>query len=140
MSTAPTTLNGRIIGQAERSTRAVLDRLLARTGTPFEQWVALNLTGTESLTRDTLVAKMAAGLRTDPRAVASVVDEAVQAGLLAGDIALTAQGRRRFEEISAGIQALTARLYGGLTDEELTTAGRVLLLLTDRANAELAAA
>ncbi|MEV0134665.1 hypothetical protein AB0H83_40165 [Dactylosporangium sp. NPDC050688] len=140
MSTAPTTLNGRIIGEAERSTRAVLELLLARTSTSFEQWVALNLTGTESVTRDALVARMASGLRADPATVAAVVDAAVRAGLLTGDIALTAEGRRRFEDIRAGIDAITARLYGGLSEEELATAGRVLLLVTDRAKTELAAA
>ena len=37
------TLNGRDIGQAEHATRAVLDRLLARTGTQFHGWVIINL-------------------------------------------------------------------------------------------------
>ena len=36
-------LNGQDIGQAEHATRAVLDRLLARTGTQFRGWVILNL-------------------------------------------------------------------------------------------------
>ena len=132
------TLNGRVIGQAERATRAVLDRLLARSGTPFEQWVAVNLTATEAPTRDGLVARLAAGLRTD--AAADIVTDAERAGLLTGDITLTAAGRERYEQISAAIDGLTGRLYGGLTAEELDVAGRVLLQVTDRANAELAAA
>ena len=43
MTKAPT-LNGQVIGQAERATRAVLEVLLADTDTPFTQWVAINLT------------------------------------------------------------------------------------------------
>ncbi|MET7418213.1 hypothetical protein [Dactylosporangium sp. NPDC005555] len=127
-----TTLNGRILGQAERATRAVLDRLLERSGTTFEQWVAINLTAAESLTRAELVARMATGLRADPSLVAAVVEDAA---LFTGDITLTALGRERHDAISAGIDEITAALYGGLTPEELDVAGRVLLQVTDRANA-----
>ena len=35
-------LNGQDIGQAEHATRAVLDRLLARTGIQFHSWVIIN--------------------------------------------------------------------------------------------------
>jgi hypothetical protein len=35
------TLNPRVIGQAESAHRSILDRILARTGTTFPQWVAL---------------------------------------------------------------------------------------------------
>ncbi|MFF5230952.1 hypothetical protein [Dactylosporangium sp. NPDC000521] len=132
-----TTLNGRILGQAERATRAVLDRLLTRAGIPFEQWVAVNLTATGSLTRDELLAQMSAGLRTDPTAH---VDAAERAGLLTGDISLTALGRARHEEITAGISRITTELYGDVPPEELEIAGRVLLRVTERANAALAAA
>ncbi|MEV4130672.1 hypothetical protein AB0J72_00715 [Dactylosporangium sp. NPDC049742] len=127
-----TTLNGRILGQAERATRAVLDRLLARSGTTFEQWVAVNLTAAGPLTRAELLAQMSAGLRTDP---AAHVDAAFGAGLLTGDVALTDLGRSRYEEISAGIKALTVQIYGDLSPEDLDTAGRVLLQVTERANA-----
>ncbi|MEU0553836.1 hypothetical protein [Dactylosporangium sp. NPDC006015] len=132
-----TTLNGRILGQAERATRAVLDRLLARSGTTFEQWVAVNLTAAGPLTRDELLAQMSAGLRTDP---AGHVDAAFAAGLLTGDVALTDLGRSRYEEISAGINAIAGQIYGDLSPEDLDTAGRVLLQVTARANAALAAA
>ena len=44
MTTTPT-LNGQDIGQAESAVRALLNRLLARTGTQFHGWVILNLLG-----------------------------------------------------------------------------------------------
>ncbi|MEO8267648.1 MAG: hypothetical protein ABI706_19265 [Ilumatobacteraceae bacterium] len=50
--TQPATLNGQVIGQAERTTRAVLEVLLAETDTAFTNWVALNLVGTVRLTAD----------------------------------------------------------------------------------------
>ncbi len=41
--TAPPTLNGQHIGEAEHAIRAVLERLLAEAGTTFHQWVALRV-------------------------------------------------------------------------------------------------
>jgi hypothetical protein len=126
-----TPLNGQIIGQAERTTRAVLDRLLATTGTSFEQWVALNLSAAGTL--DTL----AAGLRIDPAGAAAIVAGLTDAGLLTAAGSLTPAGRARHDEISAGIAGITERLYGGLPAADLATAGRVLTTITDRARAEL---
>jgi hypothetical protein len=58
------TLNGQLIGQAERVTRALLDRLLADTGITFTQWVALNVTATAD--PDDLENQVAGGLRIAP--------------------------------------------------------------------------
>ena len=52
MTTTPT-LNGRIIGQAERATRALLENLLATTGIGFQPWVALTNLATASSARST---------------------------------------------------------------------------------------
>lgn len=133
-------LNGQIIGQAERATRAIFERLLAKRGTPFEQWVAINLTATDPGTLDTLVARMADGLKTGPASVAAVVDDAVRSGLLTGTGALTAAGRALFDDISAELSELTGRLYGDLPADDVETAGRVLVEVTARANASLAVA
>jgi hypothetical protein len=66
MPTAPV-LNGQIIGQAERSTRALLDRLLADHDLTFVPWVALNLLNTIGpLAEDDLVERAITGLRTPP--------------------------------------------------------------------------
>jgi DNA-binding MarR family transcriptional regulator len=144
MSTAVPTLNGQVLGQAERASRAVLDRLLARVDTTFDQWVVLNLTGTTEPPpgRDQLVARMATGLRIAPATVQSTVDGLVAAGMLVDGaaMALTDQGRARFDTLRAELAEVTARLYGDLPAEDLATAGRVLTIVTERANAELAAA
>jgi DNA-binding MarR family transcriptional regulator len=136
-----TTLNGQIIGQAERSTRAVLDRLLATTGTTFDQWVAINLAATTAPAGpDELAAGLTTGLQLDPAAAAAVIRDLAAAGLLSPQAALTPAGRRRHQEISAGIAAITERLYGGLPADELATAGRVLATVTERARDELRSA
>jgi hypothetical protein len=59
----------------------------------------------------------------------------VQAG---GPLTLTEQGRGRYGQIRRAIDELTARLFDFPADE-LATAGRVLSIVTTRANAELAA-
>lgn len=128
------TLNGQVIGQAERATRAVLDRLLERVDTPFEQWVALNLTATSGPLDP---AELAGRLRIPPGSAAGALSALTTAGLLAADGTLTAAGRDRHAEITTGLTAITARLYGDLPAADLAVAGRVLTTVTARATAEL---
>lgn len=135
------TLNGRIIGQTERATRAVLDRLLAQYGLPFETSVALNLLdaagGSEGA--DDLIARMLDGLRIPEIDVWAAVDDARRRGLIAGTdrLTLTDAGRAQFDAIQAGIAGITERLYGDLPTADLEVAARVLLTITDRARTEL---
>jgi hypothetical protein len=131
-----TPLNGQIIGQAERHTRAVLNRLLADTGTSFEQWVAVNLAATAG--PSDLASSLAAGLRLDPLRAGAVISSLVEDGLLTADGTLTPLGNQRFQEISTGIAGITQRLYGDLPADDLIVAGRILTTITDRARAELA--
>jgi DNA-binding MarR family transcriptional regulator len=135
MSSTPT-LNGQLIGQAERVTRAVLDRLLAGAGTTFTQWVALNLTATAN--PHDLEAQLVDGLRVEPAEARSAIAGLVDQGLLTREGGLTAAGRERFDEISAGIAGIGERLYAGLPADDLATAGRVLTAVISRARSELA--
>lgn len=128
-------LNGQVIGQAERATRAVLDRLLDRVGTPFEQWVALNLTTTSG---PLPAAALATRLRIPLTEATAALSALAADGLLAADGTLTAAGRDRHAEITAGLAVITDRLYGDLPADDLAVAGRVLTLITARAAAELA--
>jgi hypothetical protein len=86
MPPAPT-LTGRDLGQAERATRAVLERLLAEHGVTFLQSVALNLladAGSVLLERDGLVRQMTGSLKIDETPVLAAVDELVRLGLVTG--------------------------------------------------------
>jgi hypothetical protein len=127
-------LNGQVIGQAERATRAVLDRLLARYDTPFEQWVALNLTAGSG---PVPAGELAARLRIPPEDGAAALAALTADGLLTGAGELTAAGRDRHAEITAGLTEITDRLYGDLPADDLAVAGRVLTVITARASAEL---
>jgi hypothetical protein len=44
-----------------------------------------------------------------------------------------------YETTSAETAPITARIYAGISTEDLAAAGRVLTLITERADAELAA-
>src|SRR5690242_6724369 len=124
------TLNGAVLAGAERATRAVLDRLLARTGTSFHQYLALNLTTAQGGTveRDRLVDRMVGGLKLEPAAIRADLDGAERAGLLrteAGVTSLTDAGRDRFAQITAATTEVTDRLYADLPAEDLAVAGRM---------------
>ena len=144
------TLNGQDIGQAERATRAVLDRLLARTGTQFHGWVIINLlaAGDGALGEDELTGRVTHGLKIGEDAVHAAAAELAWQGLISREpaaggepqVALTAAGTARFEQIQDGIGQVTQRLYGGLPESDLAIAHRVLATVTERANAELASA
>ena len=143
-------LNGQDIGQAEHATRAVLDRLLARTGTQFRGWVILNLlaAGGGQLGEDELTGRITHGLKIGEDAVHAAAAGLAWQGLISREpgagggtqIALTPAGTARVEQIQRGIGQVTQRLYGGLPETDLAIAHRVLVTVTERANAELAGA
>ena len=138
--TQAATLNGQVIGQAERATRAVLEVLLAETGTAFTNWVALNLVVTHAdMTTDSLVEQLVTGLRITDSEARTSIDDLVRTTLLtaSGTVRLTAAGRARYQRISDGIAEITRRLYHDLPHDDLVAARRVLETLTERARAEL---
>ncbi|MGI5403511.1 MarR family winged helix-turn-helix transcriptional regulator [Streptomyces sp. CA-135486] len=145
MSAAPT-LNGQVIGQAHYATRALLETVLAPTGTTFNQSVALNAVadGGEAVERGALVARMTGALKIDESAVQATIRELAESKLLeslpgdASRLRLTEAGRTLNGQIRAAVAEITERLYGGLPAEDLQTAGRLLALVTARANAALA--
>ena len=139
--TQPATLNGQVIGQAERATRAVLEVLLAETDTTFTNWVALNLVATHGdMTVESLVEQLVTGLRIPDSEARTSIEDLVRTELMtASDVArLTADGMARYQRISDGIADITRRLYHDLPHDDLVVARRVLETLTERARAELA--
>lgn len=142
-------LTGQDIGQAEGAIRAVLERLLATTGTPFHGWVILNVLGRSgsALGQNELVGRVLYGLKIGEQAAIAALTELADQGLVSRtppgaaspDITLTPAGSARFEQVEAGIAQITERLYGGLPAEDLATAHRVLTTVTERANAALLA-
>ena len=140
-------LTGQDIGQAEKATRAVLDRLLAETGTSFNGWVILNDLGAAHPTskQNDLVGRIAGGLKIDEQPVRDALAELARQDLIKPapaaaanpEVTITPAGATRFHQLQEAIKQITQRLYGNLPAEDLATAHRVLTTVTERANAEL---
>jgi DNA-binding MarR family transcriptional regulator len=135
-------LNPQITGKAERALGAILDRLLARTGTSFPQWTILAVTAAKggSSGRDELVAAIADGKIPESALLTAITEltasQLLQAGL-GQQVQLTEAGRARHRQIQAAIEEITSRIFDFPADD-LATAGRVLTAVASRARAELA--
>ena len=144
MSTYPV-LTPRVIGQAEKTMNAILDRLLAGTGLSEPQWVILTLavTGGGPAERDQFTRTVAGALKISEAGARELVGEMVTAQQLqiTGESpAVTATGAalQLHSRISAATTEITQQLWGDLPAEDLATAGRVLAIITERAEAQLA--
>ncbi|MEO3751028.1 MarR family transcriptional regulator [Streptomyces sp. B6B3] len=146
MSTTTPTVNGRVIALAHFAGRALLERVLDRHGATFHQSVTLRVVvaAGESIDRGALVTEVNGLLKTDDSVVHAVIGELTAARRLEEDPAdpsrlrLTDAGRELHESTTAEAAEIAARLYAGITADELAVAGGVLTLVTERANAELA--
>ncbi|MEV7791291.1 MarR family winged helix-turn-helix transcriptional regulator [Streptomyces sp. NPDC087512] len=141
-------VNGQVVGLAHYASRAVLERVLARSGTTFQQSLALGaVAGSgDAVDRDQLVTQMIERLKIDESAALETIAELTASGLLESlpaeesRLRLTDAGRTLSGEIRAAGAEIAARLYRDIPAEDLAAAARVLTLVTARANAELAGA
>jgi hypothetical protein len=83
-------------------------------------------------------------LRVDDATVRQVISELVDLHLIepaSSDvpwIRFSDEGQAMYRRLRGAVEETIAMLYTDIPDEELATAGRVLILITERANAELA--
>lgn len=139
------TFSTRVIGQAEKTLNAILGRELAGTGLTEPQWVILTLavTGGGAADRDRFTSMVAGALKiSEAEAEARVADmvTAQQLTITGQGSAVTVTGtaQQLHSRIRAAIAEITQQLWGDLPAEDLATAGRVLAIITERANTELA--
>jgi hypothetical protein len=138
------TLNGQVIGQAHYATRALLERAIAPLGLSFGQVLALNALADGPVERDDLTRRITSTLKIDAPAVREVIAGLVAANLAQDDtdgtrIRLTDTGHATRARVTDAVSGITARLYADIPADEASAAARVLTLVTQRANAELAA-
>lgn len=144
MTTTPL-VNPRVIALTHYASRALLERVLARHGATFQQSVTLRLVAVADgpVERDHLVDGVVGALKIDVSAAHSVIDELLAAELVAphgpSQVRITDAGRQLQDGTSAETAPITARIYADIPTEDLAAAGRVLTLITERADAELAA-
>jgi DNA-binding MarR family transcriptional regulator len=154
-------LNTQVIGQAESALGALLEPLLADAGITFQQWLVLTVTTASGgrADRGQLVARIAGARKIDGAEVESAIAELAAAGLATtepatagpattelattelatatGPLALTDSGQDAYQRIRGAIDELNAELFA-FPPEDLATAGRILSIVTERANAVLA--
>jgi DNA-binding MarR family transcriptional regulator len=142
MSTTITTADARSLALAHYAARGVLEQVLARQGMTFQEQITLRAAAVDTLTPAELIAEVHGSLKADPASIEVTVDELVSKGLLAetdGTLHPTDAGRAVLAAAAAEVAPFSARIWEGIPAEDLAAAGRVLALVTERANAELAA-
>ncbi|MET9355851.1 hypothetical protein ABZY14_23135 [Streptomyces sp. NPDC006617] len=136
--------DARALGLAHYAARGVLEQILARYGVTFQQQVVLRAAATAQTppTPDGLVAEVRGTLKADPVDIRSVVDGLLVKGLLAADgahLPATDAGRELLAAVGVAGAPVSARIWGGIPADDLAATGRVLALVTERADAEFAA-
>ncbi|MEU9188946.1 MarR family transcriptional regulator [Streptomyces sp. NPDC048484] len=136
--------DARALGLAHYAARGVLEHVLARHGSTFQQQITLRAAVTADVpqTPDDLVTQVRESLKADPAGILATLDELLAKQLLVADgahLRPTDAGRELIAAVGAETAPLSARIWGGIPAEDLAVAGRVLAQVTERANAELAA-
>ncbi len=139
---ATQTFSTQILGQTEKALGAILDQQLAGTGLTEPQWVTLSLTMLSGgdVPVDQLISRACGVLKVSQAEARAHITRLADAGLVrlfGGEVTLTEAGRRLHGEVRAGVFRITDRLWGDLPAGDLATAGRVLSIVLERANAEL---
>ncbi|MGV9316347.1 MarR family transcriptional regulator [Streptomyces sp. NPDC003691] len=147
MTTTAPAADARVLGLAHYAARGVLEQVLARHGMTFLQQMVLRTAVTaeaagESTAVDSLVTRVQGFLKAGPADVRAAVGELLARRLLAADgphAVPTDKGRELLAAAGAEVAPYSARIWGGIPAGDLAAAGRVLALVTERANAELRA-
>ena len=147
MSTTPT-FSTQLIGRTEKTLNAILDRLLGGTGLTEPQWVTLSIAVMSGGTIDVaaFVNRVSDALRINGAEARARIDELAAAQLFeisdvdGSTVRVTDAGRQLHARIRSVVVEITDRMWGDLPAEDLAAAGRVLTIVLERANAELARA
>ncbi len=137
-STRPVPLIGQAVGQAEASLTRILTRILAESGTSYQEYLGLQrLTalGGEA-TREAYERDLSDWLELDETAAGRLAGDLVAAGLAeteGGAIRLTSQGRGLREGILAASAKITGPMLATMDRDDLETTVRTLDEITRRA-------
>jgi hypothetical protein len=140
-------LSPSIVGQAEKAHGAVLRMVLAGTTLDEQQWITVQFAdgAGASISRDDLIGRVTAAAKFDAWAVDRAVTALIGTSLLeprpgADDqLAVTPAGRELVAALRARIGGLIEGAYGSVPSADRATAARVLVTITARLSADLAA-
>lgn len=141
------TLTPQIIGRAENAHRAILNSILVGRGLTYPLRVTLTLVVVRGavIDRERVVDDVTDALHVNKRDALQAIEQLASMGILnvlfADEcrVMLTDHGRSIYRDVREAIEGIVSRVYDGVPTNDLAIAGRVLTLLTTRANAELAA-
>jgi DNA-binding MarR family transcriptional regulator len=135
-------LSTQVIGQAESALGALLEPLLASGGITFHEWLVLAITAASggNIDRSQLIARISAARKLDAAAIETAIAELAAAGMVVdeGPVEFTDAGRGTYQRIRDALEETTARLFD-FPPQDLAAAGRLLGVVTERANALLSA-
>jgi photosystem II stability/assembly factor-like uncharacterized protein len=135
-------LSTQVIGQAESALGALLEPLLVSGEITFHEWLVLAITAASggSIDRGQLVARISAARKVDAAAIDTAIAELAAAGMVTdrGPVEFTDVGRGTYQRIRDAVEETTARIFD-FSPEDLAVAGRLLGVVTERANALLSA-
>ncbi|WP_316750726.1 MarR family winged helix-turn-helix transcriptional regulator [Streptomyces herbicida] len=143
MTTSAPIVDGRVVALAHYAARAVLERVLSQYDVTFQQFITLRLAAVADgpVERDTLVDGVTGAVKVDASDVHGTIAELIAAGLLTEEgpsrMRITDAGRELYAKGSTETATIAARIYDGIPEKDRAVAGRVLTLVTERANAEL---
>ncbi|HUB38068.1 MAG TPA: hypothetical protein VMA72_04380 [Streptosporangiaceae bacterium] len=134
-------LNPQVIGQAEAALGALLGPILTDVGCAFEEWVVLALinAGGSPVDRAQLITRVVGARKFAAADVEAAIARLTEDGLLtagSGPVGLTGAGQDLHKRVHARISEVISGLFD-FPAGDLATAGRVLAVVTDRANAFL---
>src|SRR5215831_18272451 len=137
------TLTGQDIAEAQGAVRGLLDRILDGTGSTSNDYVALRVLAARGpwasgdALRDYLAGQPQLDL--DQRSAATLLDGLRARGLItsdsagdAGPVQLTAAGTDLHAGLGRAVAEVTGELYAGIDRDDLATAHRVLVQVTER--------
>jgi hypothetical protein len=143
MSTAPSPSPSLSIeiGTAERALRRLLDERIAPAGLSFPEWTTLTFVRNDGPVAVAAVVErqVAGGVESAPAAQATVAGLQRRGYLSPEPLTLTAAGEALYGPLAQGVAGVGRSLWGDLPADEIETARRVLVEVTQRARRRLAA-
>jgi len=125
----------RLIGEAERTLQALLQRQLQKADMSFPEWVALTILSGGQLTAEGLAQAIAGARVMAPGREMTVVKDLIGKELVARgeNLSMTQRGLDVFQPLWDSMRGVTSRLVADVSSDDLTVTRYVLETLTSRA-------
>lgn len=123
------------IGTAERALRRLLDERITPAGLSFPEWTTLTVVRNDGPLAVAAVVErqVAGGVESAPAAQATVAGLQRRGYLSPEPLTLTSAGQALYGPVAQGVAGVGRSLWGDLPADEIETARRILVEVTQRA-------